>query len=164
MAGKYETIFFKNLSSNSDEKFKLAKIVISNDKYVYFEIRQTDRGRLTENGIIMSYPVFIRFKNNVQNRATYKLEYNNRSLGFNMNGRKTQANNQLCINQQRSPNDIRTISLDKNEQVKLFESIEQIDSQFKAKCLEFNSPIEFDDTCYFKEFTEEEINQNPFLK
>jgi len=160
MACNYETIYSKNLSSSSDEKFKLAKIIVGNYNHVYFEIRQTDRGRLTENGIVMSYPVFIRFKNNLQNRVNYKLEYNSRWLSFTMNGRKNMPNRQLIIQQERGPNDIRTVTLDKNEELKLYEILDQIEVQLKTKSIEYNLPIEFDETFFFKETSEDDVSQS----
>lgn len=162
MACEYKTIFSKNLSNNSDEKFKLAKITIANDKHLYFEIRQTDKGQLQRDGIVMTLPVFLRFKKNFVKPFInkYKLEYSNRYVTYVKN---KEFANKVYMEQLRSKDDIRSISLNQNEQSKLIEALDDIENELTAKSIELNCSIDFDETCYFKETYAENNNLQFFI-
>ena len=139
------SLFSKNLSNHSDENFKLAQFSQIDANRILFDLRETYRGRKTDNGFSLYLPEFFWFKNVLQSKTQgiHKLEHNNRKIEID----KTIPD--VLISVTTTNGNYRKMILESSEIEILLNFINNIEDRLKCKAESIGAEINFNEQSFY---------------
>lgn len=145
---KFEKKFYLNLTNNKDPNFKTLKI-LQTENNLFVDIRQTNKGRASPNGICILIPEFrwlIKKLFENENKQFDKfLEYGSRTTHVVSDGKS------VYISLTKLTGDFYEIELTSEEMSKIMGNLNTIEQKIGSLSRECKVSIEFDEELYFNE-------------
>ena len=140
------TLFAKNLTSHSDENFKIAQLIEFIDGTIMFDLRNTFKGKLQNTGITLYISEFEWLKRKLVNDSiNVQLEHNSRLIRVN------KTSDELSITLRKSNGKLKTLSFKNEEMKNLIEFILIFEEKLKSLAIEKKFSFDFSEISYYKE-------------